>query len=217
MDNQDPPKEVNEYLNLSSEELSGKLLQFKEALESENGKDIKTAEVLGLEVSKNEEPKPEVKKMTPEEVLKLQEVINYANEKLKEGGISTDIPTLTKMSEVEKQLADKQEKMAQAKFGEQITELTALDEHLDVELIKSLNMETEDKVIVASLVKTIASPYLSSIEKLGKELESANKEAESLAKFKAPVPEEIDGKTSIEKAKAKFGLKSADSEKEKTE
>lgn len=217
MDNQDPPKEVNEYLNLSSEELSGKLLQFKEALESENGKDIKTAEVLGLEVSKNEEPKPEVKKMTPEEVLKLQEVINYANEKLKEGGISSEIPTLTKMSEVEKQLADKQEKMAQAKFGEQITELTSLDEHLDVELIKSLNMETEDKVIVASLIKTIASPYLTSIEKLGKELESANKEAESLAKFKAPVPEEIDGKTAIENAKAKFGLKSADSEKEKTE
>jgi hypothetical protein len=206
-----PDGESNEYLNLNSEELSGKLAQIKEALATEANSGIDAAELLGIETqSKNEEP---VTKLDADEVAKLQEVIKFASEKLEKGGISTEVPTLTKMSEVEKQLADKQEKMAQAKFGEQLTRLSKLDKNLDLDLVKSLNMSTEDKVQTASVIEAIVQNYSEGITKLSSELESAQKQAESLAKFKAPEPEEIDGAEAVKNMKAKFGL----SDEEKTE
>jgi len=215
MNNETPElnTQENNYLKMNSEELSTQLVQIKAALESDAGKDVKAADLLGLEIptveSKNEAPK-----IDAEEVAKLQEVIKFASEKLESAGVSTETPTVSKMSEVEQQLADKQEKMAQAKFGEQITELTSLDENLDVELVKSLNMATEDKVIVASLVKSIATPYLQAISKLSEEVKSANEQAESLAKFKAPEPEEFDGAARVKAARASFGVQQSE---EKTE
>jgi len=204
----------NPYLKNNSEELSTQLAQLKEALASEAGKDINAADLLGLSLKA---PVVESKNtIDPEEVQKLQEIIKFSSEKLNEAGISTDKPIVTKMSEVEKQLSEKQEKMALAKFSEQCTELIALDENLDVELIKSLNMETEDKVIVASLVKTVVTPYKEAMSKLSLSLESANKQAESNAKFAAPAPEEQDGASRVRAARANFGMQEPTESKEKT-
>jgi|SaaInl7_100m_RNA_FD_contig_111_175785_length_2548_multi_12_in_0_out_0_2 hypothetical protein len=208
--------QANPYLKNNSEELSAQLTQIKEALATENGKDINAADLLGLELtpSKNEEA-PKIT-IDADEVAKLQDVVKFASEKLSAAGISTDAPVVTKMSEVEQQLADKQEKMALAKFGEQCTELKTLDENLDVELIKSLNMATEDKILVASLIKTVATPYTSAISKLSGELESAQKQADVNAKFAAPAPEELDGAARVKEARANFGVKPTES-KEKSE
>lgn len=199
----------NPYLKNNSEELATQLAQFKEALASEAGKDINAADILGLSLKA---PVVESKnKLDADEVTRLQEVIKFSTEKLADAGIDTSAPIVTKMSEVEKQLSEKQEKMAQAKFSEQITELTALDENLDVELIKSLNMETEDKVIVASLVKTYVTPYKNSVTKLSSELESAQEQAKINAKFAAPKPEEADGASRVKAARAAFGMQPTES------
>lgn len=204
----------NPYLKNNSDELASQLVQIKEALASEAGKGINAADLLGLSL---EIPIVESKnKIDAEEVARLQEVIKFSTEKLNNAGISTDAPIVSKMSEVEKQLADKQEKMAKAKFSEQITELKQLDSNIDVELIKSLNMETEDKVIVASLVKTIAQPYLAAQSKLSAELESAQEQAETNAKFAAPKPQEADGASKVKAARANFGMAPTES-KEKTQ
>lgn len=195
-------QEGNTYLNMNSEELSTQLTQIKEALGSEAGKDINAVDLLGLEV-------PEVESKNTidgEEVARLQSVIKFATEKLEANGITQDAPVVSKMSEVEAQLAEKQEKLATAKFSEQITELTSLDEHLDVDLVKSLNMSTEDKVAVAAVVKHIATQYTNSISKLSSELESANKQAESLAKFKAPEVERSSGEDLVASKMSEFGL-----------
>jgi len=197
-------QEGNTYLNMNSEELSTQLTQIKEALGSEAGKDINAVDLLGLEV-------PEVvteskNTIDGEEVARLQSVIKFATEKLEANGITQDAPVVSKMSEVEAQLAEKQEKLATAKFSEQITELTSLDEHLDVDLVKSLNMSTEDKVAVAAVVKHIATQYTNSISKLSSELESANKQAESLAKFKAPEVERSSGEDLVASKMSEFGL-----------
>ena len=207
MNNETPElnsKSENPYLKNTSEELTSQLVQLKEALASEAGKDINATDILGLVpiVSKNEEVKPTI---SAEEVQRLQEVRAFATERLAEAGITTDAPVVSKMSAIEQQLSEKQEKMALAKFGEQITELTALDENLDVELVKSLNMATEDKVIVASLVKNIASKYTTAISKMTSELESANKQAEINASFSSP-KEESDGQSKVKDTLAKFGL-----------
>ena len=207
MNNETPElnsKSENPYLKNTSEELTTQLVQLKEALASEAGKDINATDILGLVpiVSKNEEVKPTI---SAEEVQRLQEVRAFATERLAEAGITTDAPVVSKMSAIEQQLSEKQEKMALAKFGEQITELTALDENLDVELVKSLNMATEDKVIVASLVKNIASKYTTAISKMTSELESANKQAEINASFSSP-KEESDGQSKVKDTLAKFGL-----------
>ena len=205
MNNETPElnsKSENPYLKNTSEELTTQLVQLKEALASEAGKDINATDILGLVpiVSKNEAPT-----ISAEEVQRLQEVRAFATERLAEAGITTDAPVVSKMSAIEQQLSEKQEKMALAKFGEQITELTALDENLDVELVKSLNMATEDKVIVASLVKNIASKYTTAISKMTSELESANKQAEINASFSSP-KEESDGQSKVKDTLAKFGL-----------
>jgi hypothetical protein len=195
-------QEGNTYLNMNSEELSTQLTQIKEALGSEAGKDINAVDLLGLEV-----PEVESKNtIDSEEVARLQSVIKFATEKLEANGITQDAPVVSKMSEVEAQLAEKQEKLATAKFSEQITELTSLDEHLDVDLVKSLNMSTEDKVAVAAVVKHIATQYTNSISKLSSELESANKQAESLAKFKAPEVERSSGEDLVASKMSEFGL-----------
>jgi hypothetical protein len=204
--------QVNPYLKNNSEELSSQLAQLKEALASEAGKDINAADLLGLSL---EAPVIESKNtLDADEVTRLQEVIKFSTEKLTDAGIDTSAPIVTKMSEVEKQLSEKQEKMALAKFGEQLTELVALDENLDVELIRSLNMETEDKVIVASLVKTVVTPYKHSISKLSVELESANKQAEINANFSGPKAEEATGKSKVAEARAAFGMKPTESKGE---
>jgi len=207
MNNETPElnsKSENPYLKNTSEELTSQLVQLKEALASEAGKDINATDILGLVpiISKNETVKPTI---SAEEVQRLQEVRAFATERLAEAGITTDAPVVSKMSAIEKQLSEKQEKMALAKFGEQITELTALDSNLDVELVKSLNMATEDKVIVASLVKSIASKYTTAISKMSSELESANKQAEINASFSSP-KEESDGQSKVRDTLAKFGL-----------
>ena len=204
----------NPYLKNNSEELSTQLAQLKEALASEAGKGINAADLLGLSLKA---PEVESKnKLDADEVARLQEVIKFSTEKLSDAGIDTSAPIVTKMSEVEKQLSEKQEKMAQAKFSEQCTELSTLDANLDVELIKSLNMATEDKVIVASLVKTIATPYTHSITKLSAELESANKQAEINAKFSGPKAEEADGASKVKQARAAFGMQNPTESKEES-
>ena len=223
MTKQSTPETVdNPYTKLDVDGVKVEIAKFKEALKSDALKDIDLAKELevkpkdtsdsknkeGTKDSKNEDPKPDPK---PEIDVVAQKkwvgIYENAKEALTDTGykFETVEPSTAKMSEAEKAIAERMDKISEAKFGEQKGEILKVDKDFPVEIIEKLeSIPIEEKVLIMSAMKEVASRNTEAVKKVQKELDE---KAEIIkdAKFKAP-EEAKEAKDRVSQARAKFGL-----------
>ena len=213
----------NPYTKLDVDGVKAELVKFQEALKSDANKDIDLAKELNIKPdestsdsknkegkdkdSKNEE-KPDEPKPTIDVEAQKKWIGIYENSKeaLLETGykFETVEPSTAKMSEAEKAIAERMDKISQAKFGEQKGEILKVDKDFPVEIIEKLGVSIEDQVTIMSAMKEVASRNTEAVQKVQKELDE---KAEIIkdAKFKAP-EEAKEAKERVSQARAKFGL-----------
>ncbi len=223
MAKQSTPETIdNPYTKLDVDGVKTEIAKFKEALKSDAFKDIdlaKELEVKAKEVtsdsknktdtkdSKNEvkpDKKPEIDVVAQKKWVGIYE---NAKEALTDTGykFETVEPSTAKMSEAEKAIAERMDKISKAKFGEQKAEILKVDKDFPVEIIEKLDgVSIEDQVTIMSAMKEVASRNTDAVKKVQKELDE---KAEIIkdAKFKAP-EEAKEAKDRVTAARAKFGL-----------
>jgi aspartate carbamoyltransferase regulatory subunit len=209
MTKQEPP--ITENLFIKDGKINGDLVaKFQEAMKID--KDFDAAKSLGIialtaivpDTLKSTDAK------TVEEVDKLKKIASFALDTLKnEHGIDlTATPVQSKMSEAEQAISAKVEKMALAKFGEQLSEIQKIDPDFPVTELKSLEVPTEAKIQLAETIRNITQRNVNAVSKVKTELDKITSELTE-TKAKIPVsdtPETKDGNTKVHEAAAKFGL-----------
>jgi aspartate carbamoyltransferase regulatory subunit len=209
MTKQEPP--ITENLFIKDGKINGDLVaKFQEAMKID--KDFDAAKSLGIialtaivpDTLKSTDAK------TVEEVDKLKKIASFALDTLKnEHGIDlTATPVQSKMSEAEQAISAKVEKMALAKFGEQLSEIQKIDPDFPVTELKSLEVPTEAKIQLAETIRNITQRNVNAVSKVKTELDKITSElTETKAKVpKSDTPDTKDGNTRVHEAAAKFGL-----------
>lgn len=212
----------NPYTKLDVDGVKAELAKFKEALKSDANKDIDLAKEFDIKSkedtsdsknkedtkdSKNEDKPEDVKPTIDVEAQKKWVgIYENAKEALTETGykFETVEPSTAKMSEAEKAIEERMDKISLAKFGEQKGEILKVDKDFPVEIIEKLGVSIEDQVTIMSAMKEVASRNTEAVKKVQKELDE---KAEIIkdAKFKAP-EEAKEAKDRVQAARAKFGL-----------
>jgi aspartate carbamoyltransferase regulatory subunit len=209
MTKQEPP--ITENLFIKDGKINGDLVaKFQEAMKID--KDFDAAKSLGIIAPTAIVPdtlkSSDVK--TVEEIDKLKKIASFALDTLKnEHGIDlTATPVQSKMSEAEQAISAKVEKMALAKFGEQLSEIQKIDPDFPVTELKSLEVPTEAKIQLAETIRNITQRNVNAVSKVKSELDKITSElTETKAKVpKSDTPDTKDGNTRVHEAAAKFGL-----------
>jgi hypothetical protein len=190
-------EKVVDFSKLSADE---KIAAFKEALSTEDFKEVDLYAKLGLDKPVVE--KPSVNQEVIDELTPQYEEIRA---KLAEAGYKFEE---ARMSETEKKIYDKVEKQAQANFAEHESELTKIDAEFPVESIAKLSIPTEDKNTVMVVLKDVAARFADGSANLKKELDSANAQLKE-AKLAAPETdaETKDGESKVNAAMSEFNFK----------
>jgi len=210
MTKQEPP--ITENLFIKDGKINGDLVaKFQEAMKID--KDFDAAKSLGINSTPAAivtEPAKGNDAKTVEEVDKLKKIASFALDTLKnEHGIDlTATPVQSKMSEAEQAISAKVEKMALAKFGEQLSEIQKIDPDFPVTELKNLEVPTEAKIQLAETIRNITQRNVNAVSKVKTELDKITSE---LTETKAKVPKDDtpatkDGNTRVHEAAAKFGL-----------
>jgi hypothetical protein len=192
----DPPAtdkpEVVDFSKLSGPE---KITAFKEALKSDDLKNVDLYDTLGLD-----KPAVETPSMNKEVIEKLLPEYESTRAKLAEAGYKFEE---AKMSAVEQKFADKIEKQSQAKFAEQRTDILKIDADFPVDSVANMSIPTEDKVTVMATMREIAVRNQESVSGLKTELDTATAELKE-AKLAAPDTDKTDERAGEDIVNAKF-------------
>lgn len=219
MAKQEPPKvetDAEKLSKLSADEMKSELAKFQEALKSDTFKDLNTYEAIGLE-----EPKPEPSKEEKDEatnkatIERLLPAYTKSREELIKAGYDLSEKE-TKMSDGEKEIHERLEKQALAKFAEQKSEVLKIDPDYPVKDIEDLPISTDDKVAIMTSQKAIAERNTEAVKKVQEELTKTSGELKEV-KMSAPGEEDKpapDGEGKIKEALAKMGAEFLDPVKE---
>jgi len=201
MAKQEIPEQVVDFSKLTTEE---KLAAFKEALsQDESFKNIDLAKELGIKAPEQVDETQVKNQEIIKETLPLYEEIRA---KLAQAGYKFEE---SKMSEAELKVREITEKQSRAMFADASEAITNVDKDFPVEVIAKLSIPTEDKVIIAQAMKTVAVRNSEAVEKVQKELDAATAELKD-ARLGAPKPEDseiLEGSTKVSNALAAFGMK----------
>ena len=118
------------------------------------------------------------------------------------------------MSEADLIIVDRLEKISQAKFSEQKTDLLKSDKDFPIDVIEKLDIPIESRVTVMAAMKEVASRNTESTEKLQKEIDAKDAQLKD-SKLSAPESSDPkDGASRVKDMAAKFGLKQPDDTKD---
>lgn len=210
MTKQEPP--ATENLFIKDGKISADLVaKFQEAMTIDKEFDAaKSLNIAPTAILPDSTPKGKSDEAKSVEIEKLKKIASFAFDTLKsEYGIDlTATPVQSKMSEAEVAMNARIEKIALAKFGEQLSELTKIDPDFPITELKSLEVPTEAKIQIAETVRNIAQRNVNAVTKVKTELDKITSELTE-TKSKVPkddTPDTKDGAAKVSEAAAKFGL-----------
>lgn len=198
------PEKKTEVVDFSKLDSNAKLEMFKEALKSDDFKNIDLAKELDI---KAPEPIKDETNKNDEAIAKLLPSYEETRGKLIELGHKFEKES--KMSEIEKTIIDRLEKQSQAKLSDQIVDLVKLDADFPSDIVKNMEIPTEDKLIVAAGMKELVIRNTDAIKKVQTELDTAATELKD-AKLASPLKEKEDrtGAEKVDSMMSEFGMKS---------
>ena len=208
MTNQTPPEVKNsemDYSKLDMEGMKEHIAKFQEALKSDQFKEIDLAKSLGVKAPEAPAVNVEEQRVKQETIDRVLPAFTQAKEELITAGFSFKE---AKMSEAEKDIYERLEQQAQAKFSEQKIELSKIDDDFDASIIESIDAPTEAKIQFAIAQRNVLSKNQEAVEKIKDELTKVTKELEEV-KMSSPseeTKEPATGESIVSKSIAKFGL-----------
>jgi|GEM_PF-4855651 len=195
MTKQTTPDQKENFDGLKPDELKEKFTLFREAAEKSG---IDLAKELGVKTETTTETS---KKLDESSISKFKDMYAFSRKVLEENGIKTDEtkidPVDAKFAEYTKTIDEKLERQAEAKFGDQVKNVTSIDKDFPIDSIKTLDIPWDKKVQVMNAMVDVATKTQKSISKLREELDNATKGLEDAKKY-APAPKET-GKTGKDK------------------